>query len=99
MFSRQLQQLGLPDDEARILGVLYEQSPVGASCIAKKLDLSRSTVYTAIASLTAKGLLATTYKNEVKQFVPAGPETLERMVRFERLAPGASLLVVAPASL
>lgn len=80
----QLRLLGLPDDEARILGVLYEQSPVGASFIAKKLDLSRSTVYTAIASLTAKGLLATTYKNEVKQFVPAGPETLERMVRNER---------------
>jgi len=79
-----LRLLGLPDDEARILGVLYEQSPVGASFIAKKLDLSRSTVYTAIASLIGKGLVSTTYKNEVKQFVPAGPETLERMVRQER---------------
>lgn len=79
-----LRLLGFPDDEARILGVLYEQSPVGASFIARKLDLSRSTVYTAIASLTAKGLVSTTYRNEVRQFVPAGPETLERMVRQER---------------
>lgn len=79
-----LRLLGLPDDEARILGVLYEQSPVGASFIARKLERSRSTVYTAIASLTAKGLVSTTYRNEVKQFVPAGPETLERMVRQER---------------
>jgi sugar-specific transcriptional regulator TrmB len=82
--ERHLRLLGLPDDEARILGVLYEQSPVGASFIAKRLDLSRSTVYTAIASLTAKGLASTTYRNEVKQFVPAGPETLERMVQQER---------------
>lgn len=84
MLARELQRLGLPDDEARILGVLYEQSPVGASFIARKLERSRSTIYTAIASLTAKGLVSTTYKNEVKQFVPAGPETLARLVAAER---------------
>ncbi|MDO8599502.1 MAG: helix-turn-helix domain-containing protein [bacterium] len=84
MLTRELQKLGIPDYEARILAVLYEQSPLGASPIAKKLALSRSSVYTAIAGLTAKGLVSTTYKNEVKQFVPASPDTLARLVADER---------------
>ena len=82
--TRELQKLGLPEYEAKILATLYEQSPVGASFIARQLGLSRSSVYTALAGLTAKGLVATTYKNEVKQFVPASPDTLARLVADER---------------
>lgn len=84
MISAQLREFGLPDYEARILAVLFARAPVGASAIAKQLGLSRSSVYTALAALTAKGLVSTTFRNEVKQFVPTGTEALAQRIAAER---------------
>lgn len=64
----QLEQLGMSDYESRIYAALLEQSPMGAALIAKKCNLSRSTVYTVLAALIAKGFIGTTHRNEVKQF-------------------------------
>lgn len=84
--EREFEKLGLQKYEAMVLGVLYEHAPIGATAIAKHLELSRSSVYTTLASLTAKGLVSTTYRNEVKQFIPTGPESLTQLLQSERRA-------------
>jgi len=52
--------LGLGDNESAVLTALLESSPASATTIAKQCSLSRSSVYTVLASLTAKGLVGTT---------------------------------------
>ncbi|MDB4984158.1 MAG: Transcriptional regulator, TrmB family [Patescibacteria group bacterium] len=64
----QLEALGLGDYESQIYAALLEQSPMGAALIAKKCNLSRSSVYTTLSVLISKGFVGTTHRNEVKQF-------------------------------
>ena len=92
-----LEGLGLTGHEARVLAALVEQSPSAASWVAKRTGISRSSVYTTLDALVAKGLVGTSYANEVKQFTAAGHEALmELLVREQerasaRVAAGASL--------
>ncbi|HSI21056.1 MAG TPA: helix-turn-helix domain-containing protein [Verrucomicrobiae bacterium] len=79
-----LQALGLGDYEAKVLAVLLEHSPSSATVVAKRLGLSRSSVYTTLSSLIAKGLVGTTYKNDVKQFEALGYDSLEQFVKTEQ---------------
>lgn len=79
-----LVQMGLSEYEARIYAVLLAHSPCSASVIAKKCALSRSSVYTTLSTLTSKGLVGTTYKNEVKQFVSQGIDGLEHLLKKEK---------------
>jgi len=80
----QLQGFGLGDHESRVYSALLETSPANATLIAKKCSLSRSSVYTTLSSLIAKGLVGTTYKNEVKQFVAEGPGSLRQMLDIQK---------------
>ena len=79
-----LKQIGLGDYEARIFQVLLVSSPSNATSIAKKCQLSRSSVYTSLGSLISKGLVGTTYKNEVKQFVAEDLSVLENLLKKEK---------------
>lgn len=79
-----LKKIGLQDYEARIFSVLASESPLSATSIAKRCALSRSSVYTTLSSLISKGLVGTTYKNEVKQFVAQGFDSLQALVKKER---------------
>lgn len=81
---RQLKRLGLGDYEALIYATLVNSSPVSATFIAKKCGLSRSSVYTTLNSLIAKGLVGTTYKNDVKQFIAQDYLTLEQLLKKEK---------------
>lgn len=80
----QLKTLGLGDYEARVYLVLLADSPSNATFIARKCNLSRSSVYTTLASLTERGLVSTTYRNNVKQFVAEDPSVLETLLSKER---------------
>jgi sugar-specific transcriptional regulator TrmB len=80
----QLIEIGLNDYEAGVYLTLAGHSPASAAFIAKKLGESRSTVYTALERLIAKGLVTTTYKNEVKQFAAEPPSALEDLLSLER---------------
>ncbi len=80
----QLQKVGLPSYESSVYAVLLAQSPASASFIAKKCHLARSTVYTALSGLVAKGLVGTTYKNEVKQFIAEDITSIENLLKNER---------------
>jgi len=84
MIEDQLRQLGLGDYEAKIYAVLLNNSPAGATLIAKKCNLSRSSVYTTLHSLTSKGLVGTTYKNEIKQFVAQDFGSLQQLMNKEK---------------
>jgi len=82
--SQQLKTLGLGDYEALIYSQLLETSPVSATTLAKKCHLSRSSVYTTLSSLIAKGLVGTTYKNEIKQFVAEDYSALEQFLQKQK---------------
>ncbi|HEU5114152.1 MAG TPA: helix-turn-helix domain-containing protein, partial [Candidatus Paceibacterota bacterium] len=79
----QLVEIGLSNYEAGVYLTLLEHSPASAGFVAKKLRYSRSTVYAALDKLTAKGLVGTTYKNGVKQFMAEQPKRLGEMLREE----------------
>ncbi len=84
--TEKLKELGLGDYEAMVYATLLASSPANATYIAKKCELSRSSVYTTLSSLIAKGLVGTTYKNDVKQFIAQDFSALEQMVRKEKEA-------------
>lgn len=79
-----LEKLGLSRNEALVYAALISHSPAGATYLAKKCSLARSSVYTALNSLTSKGLVATTYKNEIKQFVAEDPGVLGEVLQKEK---------------
>jgi len=81
--TKQLEQLGLGGYEAVVYKALLTASPAGASVIAKQCNLSRSSVYTTLAALIVKGLVGTTYKNDIKQFIAQDYATLEHMLERE----------------
>lgn len=76
--------LGLSEHEASVYGELLTQSPASASLIAKKARLSRSTVYTVLSALIAKGIVGTTYINNVKQFTAHDDAALEQVLLQEK---------------
>ncbi len=80
----QLTSLGLGDYEARVYTVLIQYSPAPATLIAKKCNLSRSSVYTTLGSLITKGLVATTHNNQVKQFIAQDYASLEQLLTREQ---------------
>jgi len=82
--TEQLKGLGLSEYEALIYGTLLSTSPASATFIAKKCSLSRSSVYTTLSTLIAKGLVGTTYKNDVKQFVAQDQTALEHLLKKEK---------------
>ena len=80
----QVKVLGFGDYEARIYITLLENSPSSATLIAQKCNLSRSSVYTTLASLISKGVVSTTYHNNVKQFVAEDPSIFEALLKKEK---------------
>jgi len=83
-FVRQLKIVGLGDYEAMIYATLVRFSPSSAAFIAKKCNLSRSSVYTTLNSLIGKGLVGVSYKNEVKQFIAEDYEVVESLLLKEQ---------------
>jgi predicted transcriptional regulator len=79
----ELVELGLNHYEAGVYLTLLEHSPTSAGFVAKKLHYSRSTVYAAFDKLTAKGLVGTTYKNGVKQFIAESSKRLGEILHEE----------------
>lgn len=81
--SQRLETLGLSDYEARVYAELIQHSPANATFLAKKCHLSRSSIYTTLATLMRKGLVSTTQKNDVKQFIAEPEEALEQLLAQE----------------
>ena len=79
-----LEQLGLSKNEALVYASLVSHSPAGASYLSKKCALARSSVYTALSSLVSKGLVGTSYKNEIKQFIAEDLDAVREMLEKEK---------------
>lgn len=79
-----LKRLGLSAHESSIYAALVAHSPAQASWLAKRCELPRSSVYTALDALMDKGLIGVAYEGEVKQFVPLGHSALVEMLEQER---------------
>ncbi len=84
LLLQQLRKIGLNNYEAMIYSILIKESPVGASAIAKKCKLPRSSVYTSLSSLISQGLVATTYQNNVKQFIAQDFSVLENSLHQQK---------------
>jgi sugar-specific transcriptional regulator TrmB len=82
--AAQLGELGLGGHEPAVYAALVVASPASATYLAKKCGLSRSSVYTTLSALTSKGLVGTTYKNDVKQFIAQDTDALERLLQKEK---------------
>ncbi len=80
-----LEELGLGGHEPAVYAALLEQSPASAAWIAKRCGLSRSSVYTTLGVLAEKGLVGTTHKNDVKQFVAGGAGALLEVLRHDQV--------------
>jgi hypothetical protein len=91
----QLIKLGLSNYEAGCYLVLLEHSPTSAGFVAKKLRYARSTVYAALDKLMSKGLVGTTYKNGIKQFIAEQPKRLGEILHEEQRTVGKRLEMYA----
>lgn len=81
---RALGELGLGAHEARLYSLLLAHGPASAASLAKRSGVARSSVYTALAALVDRGLVATTHQDEVKRFVPTGHDALVEAMRREQ---------------
>ncbi|MFN0246030.1 MAG: TrmB family transcriptional regulator [Kofleriaceae bacterium] len=79
-----LERLGLSGHEPSVYASLLEQSPASAAWIAKRCGLSRSSVYATLGVLVGKGLVGTTHRNDVKQFVAGGAAPLLEALKTEQ---------------
>ena len=84
LIQNELKKIGLGDYESLIYSTLLKISPATASVLARKCNLSRSSVYTTLNSLIAKGLVGTSFKNETKQFIAQDLSVLEERLKKEK---------------
>ena len=71
-----LMEFGLSEKEAQIYLALLELEVAGASEIAKKSGVNRSSVYVVIESLKKQGLVSESADKTTQKFVAASPELL-----------------------
>ena len=87
-----LEELGLLENEARIYLALLELGPETILRLSRHSGIKRSTVYTAVSSLTEKGLVNIQAKGRKRLFAAENPERLESLLErrrsdFRRLLP------------
>ena len=86
MLDQLFSNLEISANEAKLYQTLAELGKAPASLLAKRLSLPRSTVYTALGSLHARGLVAVEQTQELAYYVANQPEALLRMVEEEKKA-------------
>ncbi len=74
--EKELQNIGLSEQESRVYLQLLKKKYQEASKIAKETKINRSVVYSVIRSLIDKGLVSYVIRNNVKYFIAANPKTL-----------------------
>lgn len=73
MLTKELEQLGLTEAEAKIFLYLIENGKSTASIISKKVQVNRTTTYDALNRLLAKGFATYVVGANVKHFMPTKP--------------------------
>jgi len=78
--EKNLSELGLEPKESKLYISALELGRANISDLAKKAGLNRSTTYAILNSLSDKGLLTTVIQKKKKIYVPAEPDSLERLI-------------------
>ena len=76
MLLQVLEQIGLTKKEAKIYLTLLETGPQGATTIANKTQINRSTCYLILENLGTKGLVSTHTESNVQFFEAQDPNSL-----------------------
>ncbi len=85
MDIKQLCDLGLTENQARIYVELLKNPAQNPSSISKKLSIDRSFIYSILESLTAKGLVSYSIESNKKIFYASNPECLLKNLEERRL--------------
>jgi HTH-type transcriptional regulator, sugar sensing transcriptional regulator len=81
MLETTLQQIGLPEKQARIYMACLELGECSIKEIAKKAEVKRTTIYDIIDDMIATGFIRTTMQGKKKRFLAAEPSELESIIK------------------
>ena len=84
--AKQLVQLGISENEARVYLAALELGPSTAQQIARKTGLSRVTSYAMIDALTGRGLMSSMEKEKKRYFAAESPERLKSLLKDQKTA-------------
>lgn len=92
MLSKQLQDAGLNETEAKIYLSALELGETSVSRIARKSGIKRTTIYLSLENLMEKGLMSAIKKGNKTNYFAEDPRNLERIMnerkeRISRLIP------------
>lgn len=83
MYEKQLKELGLTDNEARIYLLFLKRGMMNPSEISQKLGLHRGYVYDALERMQEKGVVNFIFKDNKKYFQAITPESLAELLKFK----------------
>jgi len=83
---KELQDIGLSENEAKVYLASLELGPATADQLAKQAKIKRPTTYVQIKSLMDVGLMSTYEEGKKTFFAPESPELLKRLLSKQREA-------------
>lgn len=84
MNSKNLEKIGLSQNESKIYLALLEIGSSTADSIAQKAGIHRRTVYDNLEKLLSKGLISFVIKSNKKFFEAANPKILKKIIKEEK---------------
>jgi len=81
MLETTLQQIGLPEKQAKIYMACLELGECSIKEIARKAEIKRTTIYDIIDDMIAAGFIRTTVHGKKKRFVAAEPNDLSTIIK------------------
>ena len=79
-----LQSMNLTEKESTILDILFRYDSLKVSAIAQHTHLNRTTAYVILKSLLRKGLVTSSFKNNVSEFQAVQPKMLLNYIEREK---------------
>ena len=86
MFTKQLEEIGLNEKEARVYIATLELGQGSAAEIAKKSGVNRATTYFTLENLMKIGLVSASNEEKKQLFVPEDPSQLENILERQKQA-------------
>jgi sugar-specific transcriptional regulator TrmB len=86
MFTKQLEEIGLNEKEAKVYIATLELGQGSAAEIAKKSGVNRATTYFTLENLMKIGLVSASNEEKKQLFVPEDPSQLENILERQKQA-------------
>jgi sugar-specific transcriptional regulator TrmB len=83
--EKELQEVGLPEKEAKVYIAMLELGRATAQDIAKKADVNRATTYFVMENLMKKGLASAIDEGPRQYFLPEDPSQIEAIFEKKRV--------------